>query len=291
MSTQPDTLHDRITDALLQNLRDTVGGCTCDEAYTGRGLVDPHCGWHEALGTTDAESVARVAAVLAETAPAQADEARAWKDAWREYVGPNTMSDLAVRTHAHRAGFAAGFRRSRPEATQPLSGDDDPATVARRHYPDGPRDTATRSRTTARMRQAFIAGWNARPEATHTVTAPTDAMMDAAREASAEITPAPGWSLNEWLDRYGDEAYRAGIIAAARGVTVAEVRPEVTRTVAAVLREHSLHPWDGEGAWSCGCTPLMETVPYPTRDAAREHLAEQIAAALGVTVPDTLTGS
>ncbi len=42
---------------LEQNLRETTGECTCDEAYTGRDLVDPSCGWHTAYGTADSIAV------------------------------------------------------------------------------------------------------------------------------------------------------------------------------------------------------------------------------------------
>lgn len=57
-------LTELVARALRQNLRDTTGGCVCDEAYTDRGLVDPHCGWHEAEGTTDSDSVARILAAF-----------------------------------------------------------------------------------------------------------------------------------------------------------------------------------------------------------------------------------
>jgi hypothetical protein len=40
-------------------------------------------------------------------------------------------------------------------------------------------------------------------------------MMRAAEEAAAEVTPAPGWTVTEWLGRYGSYALRAGMIAAA----------------------------------------------------------------------------
>ncbi|UGS27595.1 hypothetical protein K8F61_05245 [Microbacterium resistens] len=62
-----DDEREAIRQALERNLMDSVGMCICDEAYTTRGLVDPHCGWHDALGTTDDESVERVLAALRRT--------------------------------------------------------------------------------------------------------------------------------------------------------------------------------------------------------------------------------
>ncbi|WP_402465746.1 hypothetical protein [Isoptericola aurantiacus] len=55
---------DDVAKALEQNLRDTTGDCICDEAYAGRGMADPHCGWHNAAGTADYDSVRRVLALF-----------------------------------------------------------------------------------------------------------------------------------------------------------------------------------------------------------------------------------
>ena len=40
----------RAAEVLQQALIETTGMCICDEAYTGRRLIDPDCPWHLADG-------------------------------------------------------------------------------------------------------------------------------------------------------------------------------------------------------------------------------------------------
>ncbi len=70
-----DVLRSRLRDRVRQNLLETTGACVCDEAWTDRGLVDPQCGWHEAAGTVDDDSVGALLDVVVDWLTTQDDAA------------------------------------------------------------------------------------------------------------------------------------------------------------------------------------------------------------------------
>lgn len=55
-------LADLIREALAKELIEWTGECACDEAYTSRSMVDPHCVWHAVGGAMFSEEAAEVIA-------------------------------------------------------------------------------------------------------------------------------------------------------------------------------------------------------------------------------------
>lgn len=110
-------LIEKVRAALEQNLVDATGMCICDEAYTSRNLVDPDCGWHDAKGTTDDESVQRVVAVF-EAAQKPSDDEREALSEFLFTVYEHGDAPNALREADAILSFLADLRRLEPQ-TEP----------------------------------------------------------------------------------------------------------------------------------------------------------------------------
>jgi hypothetical protein len=91
--------------------------------------------------------------------------------------------------------------------------------------------------------------------------APSEEMMAAARTAAETVTPAPGWTVQEWLDEYGRYASIAGIIAAANGARPDAPQPATTDDEYA----------GGEHATQVGLIAARATLAAVAAEAERQY--------------------
>jgi len=101
---------------------------------------------------------------------------------------------------------------------------------------------------------------------------------EAAREEAERRHPEGG---QEWVSGIGREEFAAGFVA---GASWQAGRMPSVEEVAEVLAAHTLVPWDGRGAWSCGCSDAGrpdEAVVFSDRDQAERHQAERVVALWG----------